>query len=279
MAKFIDPLTDFGFKRIFANENHKEITIDFLNSILRLNSPIVSIEFQNLEKSGLNSREKKSIFDIFCIDENGREFIVELQRADQKHFVDRSLFYTSKQIVNMGIKGSWDYEIKPVYFLGIMDFALFPDEKYIRFVSLKDEENSEITDKLKFAYVELKKFSKTLQQLEKWEKWLYFLKNLPEIEERIFLEEPFKNAFEIAYYSNLEGEELVNYEADLKERRDRFAEEMTAKEKGFREGISQGKMVEKLEIAKISLRNGLSVEMIATITGLSISEIESLKKL
>jgi predicted transposase/invertase (TIGR01784 family) len=276
MAKFIDPLTDFGFKRIFANENHKEITIDFLNSILRLNSPIVSIEFQNLEKSGLNSREKKSIFDIFCIDENGREFIVELQRADQKHFVDRSLFYTSKQIVNMGIKGSWDYEIKPVYFLGIMDFALFPDEKYIRFVSLKDEENSEITDKLKFAYVELKKFSKTLQQLEKWEKWLYFLKNLPEIEERIFLEEPFKNAFEIAYYSNLEGEELVNYEADLKERRDRFAEEMTAKEKGFREGILEGKKKKQLEIAK-NLLDVLGIEMIATITGLSISEIESLK--
>jgi predicted transposase/invertase (TIGR01784 family) len=268
MSKFIDPLTDFGFKRIFANEEHKEITIDFLNSILKLKSPIVSIEFQNLEKGGLNKSEKKSIFDIFCIDKNNREFIVELQRAEQKYFVDRSLFYTSKQIVNMGIKGDWDYEIKPVYFIGIMEFSLFKDDKYIRYVSLKDEENSELTDKLKFAYIELKKFQKSLDSLESWEKWLYFLKHLPEFEERVFSEEPFKNAFEIAYYSNLKGEDLINYELDLKERRDRFAEEETAFLKGRKE--------REFEIARNLLKNGVDLSVIEISTGLSIEEIESL---
>jgi predicted transposase/invertase (TIGR01784 family) len=274
MTKFIDPLTDFGFKRIFANEEHKEITIDFLNSILQLEIPIVSIEFQNLEKGGYNSKEKKSIFDIFCIDENDREFIVELQRADQKYFVDRSIFYTSKQIVNMGVKGTWDYEIKPIYFIGIMDFSLFPDEKYIRYVSLKDEENIEISEKLKFAYVELKKFDKKLDELQNWEKWIYFLKHLSEFEDKIFDSEPFENAFEIAYFSNLDGEDLINYELDLKDRRDRFAEEKTA----FEKGQISGKKAEKLEIAKSSLENGLSLEIISKITGLSIEEIESLRK-
>ncbi|EJF07314.1 putative transposase or invertase [Thiovulum sp. ES] len=272
MTKFIDPLTDFGFKRIFANEEHKEITIDFLNSILQLEVPIISIEFQNLEKGGYNSKEKKSIFDIFCIDKNDREFIVELQRADQKHFVDRSLFYTSKQIVNMGIKGTWDYEIKPIYFIGIMDFSLFPDEKYIRYVSLKDEENLEISEKLKFAYVELKKFDKKLYELQNWEKWIFFLKHLSEFEEKIFQSEPFENAFEIAYFSNLDGEDLVNYELDLKDRRDRFAEEKTA----FEKGELSGEKKKQLEIAK-NLLDVLDIKVISLKTGLSVEEINEIK--
>ncbi len=160
MPKFIDPLTDFGFKRIFANEEHKNITIDFLNSILQLEVPIVSITFQNLEKGGYSKDEKKSIFDIFALDSDGREIIVELQRTNQEFFVDRSIFYTAKQVVNMGIQGSWNYKLQPIYFIAILDFNHFQDRKYLRRVSCKDEENIEITQKLNFIYIELPKFKK-----------------------------------------------------------------------------------------------------------------------
>ena len=276
MPKFIDPLTDFGFKRIFANEEHKNITIDFLNSILQLKSPIVSITFQNLEKGGYSKDEKKSIFDIFAKDSEGREIIVELQRADQQFFVDRSIFYTAKQIVNMGVKGSWNYEIQPIYFIAILDFPHFQDEKYIRRVSCKDEENIEITEKLNFVYIEIPKFRKSLEELENFDRWIYFLKHLDSLENRVFNSEPFSDAFEIAYFSNLEGDDRLRYEIDLKERRDKFAVEQFQKNR-FELGLEQGKKEEKIAIAKLLLASGDSIEKISQVTQLSEEEIKNLK--
>jgi predicted transposase/invertase (TIGR01784 family) len=279
---FIDPLTDFGFKRIFANEEHKNITIDFLNAILKLENPIVSIEFQNLEKA---------IFDIFAKDSENREIIVELQRIDQTYFVDRSIFYTSKQIVNMGVKGSWDYELRPIYFVGILDFKHFSDERYIRYVSCKDEENLEVYKKLQFVYIEIPKFQKPTENLEELEKWIFFLKNLVELKERVFKSESFEDAFEIAYFSSLKGDERLRYEIDLKERRDRYAIETTRErrleearkngiEKGRLEGIvegrAEGEKRKQLEIAQNLLKSGMEVKTISKVTGLSKTEIEGI---
>ncbi len=282
MLMFIDPLTDFGFKRIFANEEHKNITIDFLNAILKLENPIVSIEFQNLEKA---------IFDIFAKDSENREIIVELQRIDQTYFVDRSIFYTSKQIVNMGVKGSWDYELRPIYFVGILDFKHFSDERYIRYVSCKDEENLEVYKKLQFVYIEIPKFQKPTENLEELEKWIFFLKNLVELKERVFKSESFEDAFEIAYFSSLKGDERLRYEIDLKERRDRYAIETTRErrleearkngiEKGRLEGIvegrAEGEKRKQLEIAQNLLKSGMEVKTISKVTGLSKTEIEGI---
>jgi predicted transposase/invertase (TIGR01784 family) len=293
MSIFIDPLTDFGLKRIFANEEHKNITMDFLNAILKLENPIVSIEFQNLEKGGYAESEKKAIFDIFAKDSENREIIVELQRIDQTYFIDRSLFYTSKQIVNMGVKGSWAYELRPIYFVGILDFKHFSDERYIRYVSCKDEENLEVYKKLQLVYIEIPKFQKPTENLEEFEKWIFFLKNLVELKERVFKSESFEDAFEIAYFSNLKGDERLRYEIDLKERRDRYAIETTRErrleearkdgiEKGRLEGIvegraegrAEGEKRKQLEIAQNLLKSGMEIEMISKVTGLSKTEIE-----
>jgi len=277
---FIDPLTDFGFKRIFANESHKNITISFLNSILKLKNPIISIEFQNLEKGGYSKDEKKSIFDIFAKDSENREIIVELQRADQTYFIDRSLFYTSKQIVNMGVKGTWNYELSPIYFIAILDFKHFDDTKYIRYVDLKDEENSPIYEKLKLVYIEIPKFEKDLEHLELMEKWFFFLQNLPKLQEKEFQNsDDFKDAFEIAYFSHLKGDERIRYEIDLKNRRDKFSIEETRKfdlATARKDGEEFGKLEEKMQIAKGMLKKGLEISLILELTGLSKKEIENL---
>ncbi len=95
-SKYIDPFTDFGFKWLFGNIKHKRILIQFLNDLIDdLKSPIVDIEYRNLEKLGLSIIDRKAIFDIYCTDESGDHFIVELQRSKQKYFKDRSIYYTS----------------------------------------------------------------------------------------------------------------------------------------------------------------------------------------
>ena len=121
--KYIDPFTDFGLKWIFGTEENKPLLISFLNDLLDIEDKIVDITYRNLEKLGLNIVDRKAVFDIYCIDEKKNNFIVELQRSPQKYFKDRSLFYTTFPIQDMSQRGDWDYELKKVYFVGILDFS------------------------------------------------------------------------------------------------------------------------------------------------------------
>ncbi len=137
-SKYIDPFTDFGFKHIFGTEENKSVLISFLNDLLDIEYKIVDITYRNLEKLGLNILDRKAIFDIYCTDERGDNFIVELQRSKQKYFRDRSVYYTTFPIQEQSKRGSWDYYLRRVYFIGILEFKMDDSEEYIRKVQLMD---------------------------------------------------------------------------------------------------------------------------------------------
>jgi predicted transposase/invertase (TIGR01784 family) len=277
MSQFIDPLTDFGFKRIFANENHKDITISFINSILQLESPVIQIEFKNLEKAGDTKEMKKSVLDIFCKDTNKREFIVELQRAEQTYFIDRSIFYISKTVTDMGVVGDWNYEIMPVYFIGILSFRLSEQisNNYHHKFTLTEKNSGFEYKKMEIHFIELPKFKKSLQETDESEEWFYFLRNLLKTKREDFKKEKFTDALEIAKYSNLEGKERAEYEADLKETRDRYSIEQT-QILNLERAEKSGRNAEKCEIARGMLADGVPLETISKYTGLSREDIEGL---
>jgi len=159
--KYIDPFTDFGFKWLFGIEKHKHFLISLLNDLLDLNHKIVDLEYRNLEKLGLNIIDRRAIFDLYCTDSNGDHFIVELQRAEQKYFKDRSIYYTTFPIQEQAKRGDWDYRLNRVYFVGLLEFNMDNDENYIKKVSLYDEyTNKKFYDKLTYYYVEMPKFKK-----------------------------------------------------------------------------------------------------------------------
>jgi hypothetical protein len=116
--------------------------------------------------------------------------------------------------------------------------------------------------------------------LEENEKWIYFLKNLPQVKNREILPTPeFQDAFEIAYYSNLQGEEKINYEIDLKERRDKFAIKQTRKMElvqAEKQGLKRGERKKQIEIAKGMLQKHLEISLISELTGLIKEEIQKL---
>ena len=124
LGTFINPFTDFGFKKIFGSEESKPLLISFLNDLLPIENKIVSLEFKNIEKLGMLEEDRRAIFDIYCRDEKNQEFIVELQRAKQAHFQDRAAYYASFLIQDQAKKGKWDFELTPIYFIGILDFSL-----------------------------------------------------------------------------------------------------------------------------------------------------------
>ena len=248
--RYIDPFTDFGFKWLFGTEENKELLIGFLNDLLELKDKIVDVEYRNLEKLGLNISDRRAIFDIFCTDTNNSNFIVELQRSKQKYFKDRSLYYTSFPIQEQSKKGDWDYELKKVYFIGILEFNMNEDTNhYLTKVKLCDVESKEVFyDKLTYYYLEMPKFTKNESELSNHlDYWLYMLNNISSLEElpKKFEEDKLLNrAFDISEFLALDKDRQFAYQQDLKTRLDYknvmdYAKEM-AKEEGLKEGIKQG---------------------------------------
>ena len=239
--KFINPLTDFGFKRIFGSEPNQSLLIDFLNTLLPPHHRIQSLTYKSTENLGNTPIDRKAIFDIYCQGENGDRFIVEIQKAKQNFFKDRSVYYASFPIQEQALQGTWDYRLAPVYTVGVLDFV-FDDHKHqstlIHTVELKDQNCQVFYDKLKFIYIELPKFTKTLAQLQTHlDKWLFLLKHLPDLTDRPepLQEEIFNQLFDVAEIANFSRMEQDSYQNSLKYYRDLNNVVDTARQEGIEE--------------------------------------------
>ena len=238
--RYINPLTDFGFKRLFGTEPNKNLLIDFLNVILPPQHRVKDLTYRSTENLGNTASDRKAIFDLYCESEKGEKFIVEMQKAKHNYFKDRSIYYASFPIQEQAEKGDWNYKLMPVYTIGILDFVFDEDKKddtFVHIVELKDQDCKVFYEKLKFIYVELPKFKKTIDQLnDHFDKWLFLLKHLPDLEEPPLplQENVFIQLFEIAQITNFSQEERDTYENSLKYYRDMKGVIETAREEGMR---------------------------------------------
>jgi predicted transposase/invertase (TIGR01784 family) len=244
--KYINLLTDFGFKRVFGTEPNKALLIDFLNTLLPADRQIADVTFKNNEAIGNTAIDRKAIFDIYCQGPNGERFIVELQKAKQNFFKDRSVFYATFPIQEQALKGEWNFKLAPVYAIGVLDFV-FDDhrtsEQIIHTVNLKDQDCQVFYDKLQFIYIELPKFKKSLEQLETHQdKWLFLLKHLPNLDDRPtpLQEDIFNELFDIAEIANFSSIEQDSYQNSLKYYRDLNNVVDTSREEGRAEGLVEG---------------------------------------
>ena len=249
-AKYVNLFSDFGFKKIFGEEANKTLLIDFLNSILPNEAQIKDLTFKNTEQLSPVEKERKAVYDIYCQNESGEKFIVELQKSKQNFFKERTIYYSTFPITEQAVKGDWDYNLKAVYCIGILDF-IFGDytneaekKQVIHEIKLRNSDGKTFYDKLTYIYIEIPNFNKTESELvTRQDKWLYFIKNtedfqsIPEIfrHEVVFLE-----ALEKAQLSKLSYDDYVNYQLSLKPMRDWYAIMDTAKTDALKEGLQKG---------------------------------------
>ena len=279
--KYINPLTDFGFKKLFGTEPNKDLLIDFLNEILP-NRRIKDLNYSTNEHFGKLELDRKAVFDLYCIGENEERFIVEMQKAKQNYFKDRSVFYSSFPIQEQAQKGEWDYKLEPVYSIGILDFK-FDEHKeeqdLLHVIELKNQKCEVFYDKLKFIYIELPKFTKKASELEShFDKWLYVFTHLQKLQEipQELQERVFKKLFAVAEIAGFSEAERKEYEESLKNYRDIKNVVDTARAEGKIEGKIEGKSERNVEIAKQMKKDNESIEKIQRYTGLSKREIEKL---
>ena len=286
--RYLNPYTDFGFKRLFGEEMNKDLLLSFLNAIFEGQQKIKNISYLRNEHLGTVEEDRKAVFDVYCENEHGEKFIVEMQKAEQKFFKDRSVFYSTFPIREQAKRGKWDFELKAVYSISILNFV-FDENKnnsnyFYHEAKIMNTRTKEVFyDKLTFIYFEMPKFNKTESELETLsDKWLYVLKNLPRLLDRpvALQERVFERVFHLAEISRFNKQEIDQYEESLKVFRDINNVIDTVEEKGLRKGLAQGRAEGraegKLEVARNMKQAGMPVEQIALFTGLPAEEINEL---
>ena len=275
--RYISLLTDFGFKRIFGTKPNKDLLIDFLNSLFNGEQVVKDVTFLNSEHVGDVHTDRKAIFDVYCENEHGEKFIVEMQNAYQTYFKDRSLYYATFPIREQAQKGEgWNYKLKHVYVVALLNYDMsdpaFSDDTINHDIGLLDKQTHRVfNDKLTFKYVEISKFNKRIEELKtNYDKWLFVLQNLSRLDRQPeYLQTAvFNRLFAEAEIAKFTRAELREYEDSLKAYRDIKNSLDSAKQ--------EGKKDKAIEIAKNLLEMGMSIDNIMKATGLSQEEIVKL---
>ena len=283
--RYISLLTDFGFKRIFGTKLNKGLLISFLNSLFDGEQVIRDVKYLNSEHIGDVYAERKSIFDVYCENEQGEKFIVEMQNAYQTYFKDRSLYYATFPIREQAPKGAdWNFKLEHVYVVALLNYSMsdpaFSDTTINHDIGLLDKSTHRVfNDKLTFKYVEISKFDTPVDKLNtEFDKWLFVLRNLSRLDRQPqrLQNEVFNRLFEEAEIAKFTKAELREYEDSLKAYRDIKNSLDTAEEKGRAEGRAEGKAEGKAEVARKLLSMGMSPSDIAEATGLAPNDIAAL---
>ena len=282
--KFADPKNDIAFKKIFGDENHKEVLISFLNAVLGFQGEqtIIDVELANPYQVPKIEALKETILDIKATNQKQEHFIVEMQKKDLGDFTKRSLYYTAKAYVNQLDAGKNYHKLKKVYFIGLLNFTMFESGSCIsRHLILNQETNTQDLDDFEFCFIELPKFSTPLGELNTLlDKWLYFIKNAASLEmvpKELTGDKALEQAFDSAKMYNWNREEMDVYDYMHLKAWDEINAIDTAVKKAKKQGIEQGIEQEKIETAKNAIKQGLDNQMISAIAGLSSEEVEKLR--
>jgi predicted transposase/invertase (TIGR01784 family) len=305
IGKYVDILSDVGFKIVFGKEANKNIIIEFLNHVITERS-IVDFEYIDKEKLGGYAKSKKNVYDLYCKTDDGSRIIVEVQKDQQKYFVDRSLYYLTHLVQDQLSRGDDEYTLCPVYFISILNFCLdelSKSDSVRNHYRLKEcDMGLELTDKYNLIYIELPKFKKSLEEIhgDVLDGFYYCLKHMGKLEERplCLQQKVFEQLFMAAKVAKMTQEEYSQYVRIMTTERDRrnqlsFALEKANQQgmeqgiqrgiqKGIQQGMEQGRIAGKqellIELIKSNI-NKMSIEQLADVLCISEKEVREIAAL
>lgn len=286
--KYMSPRSDVGFKKLFGSSDHDNLTINFLNAILerKIGNLIETVKFGDTEQLPESEEGRKSFFDIYCTDQTGAKFIIEMQRKYQSHFMPRAQYYTALSFYRQ-MHTPFKYEkLVPVIFIGVLDHILYPEiDDVITRHALMDIKNHTISSSHQMYHIiELPKFTKTIKECTKdIDIWLFFMNEADEFEKvpkELEKYEKFQEAFAVLERMRWTEKELDEYiaEADAAGYLDRVEQGALERgeERGLKKGMEKGIQKEKEAIVMTGLKKGLDINLIQELTGLSLDQINEL---
>jgi len=276
--KFLDIKTDFAFKKVFGSEDSKIRLISFLNAIIQFadNAQIKDLTIVDPYNIPLLKGMKDTFVDVKAVLDNGLKVIIEMQVLNHPGFEKRVLYNAAKNYSTQLLKSEQYHLLNPIIALTIVDFIMFEDSDQVisNFKLIEKENFINYSDDLEMIFIELPKFTKQPEELmDITDQWIYFIKNAGGLEYiPDNLPASINSAFEISNTALLTEEEL-----ELQYKKKEFiaiqkSSLELAKQQGLAQGIEQG----KLEMAKVLLSQGFSLETIATASGLSQETLNQL---
>ena len=291
MSKYIDAFSDTGFKALFGKQGQSEgILREFLNEVFRGQpdfEEIKDVRFLNSERTKESKRDKTIIHDIICTTDSGRQFIVEMQKANQENFVLRAIYYVARGVTDQAVRKPgeplWTYKFMPISGVYMTAFKIggMP-QKLITHVGLSDLDTGElINSHIRFAFIQTPYFNKMEGEcVTKFEKIIYTLKNMPSLLAIPFKEyegDFFSRIEQAARYASLSKSEKKRYDMEMKREWDRASELETAMHEGEKKGLAKGRAEGVADTVKGMLKAGIQIDVISQITGLSKKHIETLR--
>ena len=291
MAKFINPFTDLGFKRIFGQEVSKPVLITFLTCLLEGEHHIIDLKFLDKEQPGESTDDKSLIYDVYCEVDGGEHIIVEMQYKSQSYFKNRCVYYLARSISTQGEPGKeWHYsDVKAVYIVALMNFKMSSlGNEFRTDVGLMNLRRKELfSDKMRLVFLQMPCFTKSVDECETlFDKLIFVLKNMDVLKRMPWLAQDavFQKLASVADVASLTKKEREIYDENLRKFRDTVAvmegQWMEGHASGLTEGMEKGveKGIEenKRENARRMMADGMPAELIAKYTGLTIDAVNSL---
>ena len=296
MPKYINPVTDFGFKRIFKDE---EITRGFLNALLQKYDPATVIKTVTITDGELDETSKairRVVYDVHCTTDTGEEFVIEMQNEAQEFFQERIVYYLARSASRQQTKGvikhidengkpketKWNYNLKRIYGVFFMNFKdMEHPQPLSHFALLETEKHYQDTDVFQYWKIQMPLYREMKESdcKDDIDKWIYNLSNMETMETQLPFasEQPlFVRLGKLAAYSNLSAQQQIQYDDSY----NNYLAYMGAQEyqmnEGIRIGIEKGEMSKAITIARNLKAAGLDISFIAQNTGLTTKQIQSL---
>jgi predicted transposase/invertase (TIGR01784 family) len=292
IPRYLNPRNDVAFKKIFGTEKNKDILLHFLNDVIVTNDKkaIKKVTLLNPMQHPEIIHSKQSTVDVLCEDEDGIQYIVEMQVAKVAGFEKRAQYYAAKAYSSQPQEGDAYKDLKEVVFLAITEYIMFPEKKDYKSVHVTLDEKTKERDlkDFSFTFIELPKFKEAkIEELKTYEqKWCYFFKHAEDPDNITELlknsDEVIKRAYKELEIHNWSKEELRIYESSEKKSKDAKAREDYVREEALAEGkakgIAEGERKKAVAIARKLLSKGMDPGFVSVTTGLSISQVDSLQK-
>jgi len=272
--KFVDIKNDIAFRKIFGNENKKEILISFLNAVLDFtgDKKIKTVTILNPFQLPELIKYKTTVIDIKATDQSDHFYIIEMQVADKGNFDKRIQYYSSKAYNAQIIKGEDYHLLKPTIFIGILNFNFLESITYLtKHIICNPETKEQVLKDLEFNFIELLKFKTKIEDCKTLvDKWIYFIKNaedltvVPNNLDDNGLSEAYNDANQMSWTP----QELELYDYAKMRERDEFEE--------LEKAIENAIIKKEKETVKKLYQKSISLSDIAEITDLPLEQIKEI---
>ena len=286
VQRYVDILTNGGFKALFGDKANKDVVMSIINVLLPDHRKVTEIDYLPTEYQGqVVDLNKEYHYDFMCKDESGTVFIVELQRYQDDYWFKRCVSYACRANDRQNRKGE-DYNVAPVYLIGLMDVPIdHPDkdfwkDRYVSEYTFREKESHDLLgETIVIIFAEMANFSKAAEDcMTEVDKMLYLLKNIGRMMDQPgwLQHEVYTRIFDACEIAGFDEDKLIKYDKDMYDERRLKSEMNTAKRIGYEDGHKEGRAEGRAEVALRMLDSGMDISQIAQLTGLSIEEVSVL---